>query len=172
MKTLIKYINETLNCSRSEHINEWKISDETSKSVEVNEYSCVKPDNEGVCLELVVPYARYKNRIALYTRDYTYGNNIVFVEACDYIKDDEGYYYDNYGNHPTWRWVLLFKNDAINFLKQLLENNKRKMNIYNICGSLIDKDYGDDGVYEFPCKDDAQKYYTKKKIKEMITKIK
>jgi len=34
MKTLIQHISETLNCSRSEHINEWQINNDSINDIE------------------------------------------------------------------------------------------------------------------------------------------
>lgn len=159
-----------------DYINEWKVTSSAINNVKVNEYNCIRPKESGTCLLVVVPYNVELDSITLYTYKYTYAktDDILTIATYKFKKNEEGYYYGGDINSYYWRWVALFDEDALTFLYKLLENNKQKMNVFNICGSILKLRLHND-TYSFCCRDNENKnrpFYTKYEIKNMIDIIK
>lgn len=159
-----------------DYINEWKATSSAINNVKVNEYKCIRPKESGTCLLVVVPYNVELDYITLYTYKYTYTktDDIVTIANFKFKRNEEGYYYGNI-NSDWWRWVTLFDEDALTFLNKLLENNKQKMNVFNICGSILKSRLNNDDTYSFCCRDNENQnrpFYTKSEIKNMIDRIK
>jgi len=150
-----------------QRINEWKLSDETCSNVRLTNAN-IKP--EGNALELAIPYNN-GYRFALHiAEDYKYDAKediVMHLNKYEYHKNKEGYYC-YFDDDDSWRWVLLFGDEAISFLNKLLADNEQTFDVRYLCWSLISK-YK---TYEFICKDDTNSFYTKEEIQDMIEMIK
>lgn len=153
MKSLNKYILEKLVINKNSNLNVF--------------YQCVKPKKEGICLEIAVPIVHNDDELGLDLASYYYNSeedivHVVSYTDYSYCKNLEGFYYLE--QKVNYIWVLLFDEDAIKFLCALLKNPKQKMDMYDICGSVICTD-----TYTFQCSGgDARR----NKINDMINKIK
>ena len=154
MKSLNTYISEKL---------------VINKNYKLDEYQCIKPNKEGICLEIVIPTTNGNfSRIALYERLYHKKIDRIISCGSEYVKNTKGYYYSWHSEqyHGKWIWFLLFGDDAKLFLNTLLNDVKQKMDITEFIGSSR---FAKKGAFE--CKNDYNDFYTKEDIKELISDI-
>lgn len=167
MKTLYNHINEKL---YHQEVDEKLV---INKNLENGKYKCIKP-NKTVCLEIKMPYcSKQENCINVSLEHYAYFDNKLYIvdddDSYKYEVNNEGYYY--YVN-DNFCWVVLFNDDALLFLNTLLDNLEQKINLYDICGSLLI----DNDKYEYYCSKYELSldphFYEEKEIKNMIKELK
>ena len=149
MKTIRQYIEEKL---YHQQVDEKLIINKDFKDYN---YSAVQPNKSGKCLLLrcaVSASADQKTRVDCSVEKYTlkeFGWPSVDCTKCDsdnkiytYYKNKNGYYVfgRTYNGHPIWEYVLLFGDDAIRFLEQLMNDLKSPINVKQFIGDAVSSD--------------------------------
>ena len=133
-----------------------------------------QPNSRGRCLQLYIgsPQNDTNQRICLYNNRYSYDSSTKTVKVDnpndEYIENEYGYFIEPQKRWDTIYWivVLLFNEEAIEFLESLSIDNKQ---LIDISKYINVKKYSNT---LFPCMNDFDKYYDPKTIEIMIKAIK
>ena len=138
-------------------------------------FIAVEPKSTGTCLAVYIPLKAndIMSRIQIHTYDYeNIGHNKVtlFNRANDIIaKNEKSYYSSSCRRYNVWATVLLFNEDALEFLNMLLTDNTEYFDVI---------DFMDDKYIKYLQKESYQcagldkKYYDNETIKSFISEIK
>ena len=111
-------------------------------------------------------------RLDLRTERYTYEYGIVHGYGRDYsLRTEEGYWYD-YMHGNNWYYLLLFGDDAIMFLSDVLRNPTAAFDLLDIVPS--EKEYLEQPMVPLTFAGDTDNFkpYTEEEIKVMLREIK
>lgn len=154
----------------NQHIQEKLIINKNFKNDNNFKYKQIKPNKKGKCLRLSVPKTKEKNQIEfinVFDYEYDYIGDIVYCEPFEFKQNVEGYYTEIEKIGSNSICVLLFNEDAITFLNQLLINPEAKVDIEEICASSMERT----DEYKFVCKADNEDFFIKPEIEYIIKQI-